>query len=238
MIDQEALAALADELRLRDAYLFGSAAFAAASGIDARAADLDLQAAGGAEMERDLLHAIEKGPFSLCSGPSDYWIYYDDQVRLFEVEYNGTLLDINLMDTTVRPGHFSLEAVRWEIRSGRLEDPFGVKTWRLGDPVQLVTSVDADNPLLMLSRMIKLANKYGLSLFASNGLGAVSRELTMRARSWHSDDDFHGRQAQATLTRIVQNVLSTPQCSSTLRSEIAELGIANILEPAAEASQV
>lgn len=169
---------------------------------------------------------------SLLSGPRDYWIFFNEPVRLFEVQFGDQLLDLNLMDVAVRPGHFSLETVRWRIEDRQLEDPHSALDWTPGEPVTLVTAIDSDNPLRMLVRLVRLANKHGLSLWDDHGLREVAIGLKTRSEKWDSNDEFHGLRARDSFVRHMAEIVSNPATASSLLLEIRELRLFEITAPA------
>lgn len=215
-----------ERIGLTDAFLFGGAAFDWTAGDAEASDDVDLQGEGGAEAEAAFLAAVERdGGATLLSGPRDYRIFHDEPVRLFEVSVDGVMLDVNLMDTTVRPGHFSIETVRWSIPSRHLEDPHNALVE--GHRPHLVTAPGSDNPVRMLSRLIRLARKYSVTL-TSAPLRDTALELRRRAEEWAPADDFHGKDAWASYDRLIARVTQDADRNSGLLDELRALELVDL----------
>lgn len=58
-----------------------------------------------------------------------------------------------------------------------------------------MTAIDDENPVLFLSRLLKLSAKYDLDLAADSYLSGLTSQIAVLAAAWAPDDDFHGRYA-------------------------------------------
>lgn len=231
----EWLGQVIDRIGLEDALLFGGAAFDWSSGTRTIPDDVDLQAGGGETVERRFLDSVDRDKGAvLLSGPRDYWIFHHEHVRLFEVRVDGVMLDINLMDTRVRPGHFSIETVRWGIAERQLEDPHSALAE--GHRPHLVTAVDSDNPIRMLARMIRLARKYSIPLLEPP-LFDVALDLRDRAMRWESRQEFHSRDAWESYARLIARILRDSPEGDALRAELGALDLIGLRERAGRLGQ-
>ncbi len=229
-----------DEIVMRiglgETYLFGGSAFDWSSQCPGLSDDVDLQAAGGPAAADRLLRCVERDPGAvLLSGPRDFWIFHTVPVQLFVVRIDGVMLDINLMDTTVRPGHFSVETVRWRIADRTVEDPNSA----IGDTrrARLVTGLDSDNPIRILTRLIRLSKKYSLLLNDHPQLLSTALALRERVENWRPESRFHGEEAWDVYEQTMNHIFSTPPERSALRRELAGLGFADLQEQCRESAR-
>jgi hypothetical protein len=153
--------------------------------------DIDVAIRGGAA-DAHACHAR----LSACGPPTPvrpYWVHLTRPVSTFDVPWKDRILDISFMDHTPQ-AHFDVETVIWRFPELTYSDPHQV-TRRSITGVRLVTSLDADNPVLLLNRILKLSAKYRIDMAADPYLRAVVGELVARAACWAPDDVFHGHYA-------------------------------------------
>ncbi len=133
----------------------------------------------------------------------DYWIRMTEPVIMFDVRWRGMTVDVNFLDDFGKIGHFDVECVRWEHPAGTFIDPYGVTGRKETHSFSLVSSMDSENPVLLLNRLVKLSAKYDVDYTQVDELAHLASQLVAAATSWSSDDRFHGAQADAAHARAL-----------------------------------
>lgn len=133
----------------------------------------------------------------------DYWIRMTEPVIMFDVRWRGMTVDVNFLDDVGKIGHFDVECVRWEHPAGTFIDPYGVTGRKETDSFSLVRSMDGENPILLLNRLVKLSAKYDVDYTQVDELAHLAGRLVAAAAAWSSDDRFHGTQADAAHARAL-----------------------------------
>lgn len=188
----------ADHLRL-----FGGAALDLLTDPASACHDLDIALPRrGITADQCLADLAARPEIEVLGHPRPYWIRFSVPVLMVSARWRHHLLDLNFLDDVHGIGHFDIEQVYWDYPSQTITDPHRAST-RPVTAFHLVTSVDDDNPILLLNRIAKLSAKYDVPFWLSRHLRAVVGELVRRARAWASPDHFHGAEAHEAHLRAV-----------------------------------
>ncbi|SRR6266508_3662014 len=189
-------------LQVPELEVFGGAALDLLADPSCRIRDLDIAARGDRHTADEVAKRLADAPdVGRITPVRDYWVHYRQPVFMFDVAWRHIVLDINFMDHTPQ-AHFDVDAVVWYWPRMTWDDPYAV-VCRPVNAVRLTTALDADNPILLLNRIIKLAAKYDLDIAAAQRRSPVVPALLARAAHWVSTDQFHGRQAHDAHLRAV-----------------------------------
>ncbi|WP_141746835.1 hypothetical protein [Streptomyces agglomeratus] len=155
----------------------------------------------------------------------DYWIRMTEPVIMFDVRWRGMTLDINFLDDCGKIGHFDVECVRWEHPAGTFVDPYGVTERKETRSFSLVSSIDAENPVLLLNRLVKLSAKYDVDYTQAGELAHLAGELVKAASAWNSDDGFHGMQAEAAHARALATSVQRARAGRAFLQVLLDSGV-------------
>lgn len=197
------LSDLADLLDMPKFVLYGGAARDLLSASPGSPKDVDV-AAGPLSHAAGCRERLLEHPDVQEVGPArDYLIRMTEPVIMFDVRWRGMTVDVNFLDDLGKIGHFDVECVRWEHPAGTFVDPYRVVGRQTTDSFALVSPMDAENPVLLLNRLVKLSAKYDVDYTQVGALAQLARELVEAAAEWNSADDFHGTQADAAHARAI-----------------------------------
>lgn len=162
----------------------------------------------------------------------DYWIRMTEPVIMFDVRWRGMTLDVNFLDDFGKIGHFDVECVRWEYPAGMVVDPYGVTDRQETDSFSLVSPMDAENPILLLNRLVKLSAKYEVDYTQVPELAYLTGELVEAAAVWKSEDDFHGAQADAAHARALATSVQRARDGRAFLQTCLDSGVIACRKPA------
>jgi hypothetical protein len=191
---QDLMSRIAALLPAEELVVFGGAAHAMLTPGSPADGDIDIAVLGTPGDARACHGRLAADPG--CGQPTPvrpYWVHLTRPLATFDVPWSGTVLDISFMDHWPQ-AHFDIETISIHYPSMAVSDPWRVLGHRVAT-IRLVTSVSDENPVLLLTRILKLSAKYGLDLAADDYLAALTRQVAGLAAAWASVDDFHGRYA-------------------------------------------
>jgi hypothetical protein len=181
-------------LPAREIVIFGGAAHAMLAPDSPASGDIDVAVRGTAQDARACRERLAASTSCGCPTPvRPYWVHLTRPLATFDVPWSGTVLDISFMDHWPQ-AHFDIETVTIHWPSMEVSDPWRVLQ-RPVTTIRLVTSLSDENPVLLLSRIFKLAAKYGLDLATDTHLADLAGKAAALAAAWAPSDDFHGRYA-------------------------------------------
>ena len=215
---------IADFLQVRSFEVFGGAARDMLADPRRPIPDIDIATRGGTEDALACHARLASAP--TCGTPTPvrpYWVHRTRPVTTFDVPWGNRVLDVSFMDHTPQ-AHFDVETVIWRFPELTYTDPYQVTRHTI-TTVRLVTSIDADNPLLMLNRILKLSAKYHLDMAADPYLRPLIGRLATRAAGWAPEDDFHGRYAHDAHLRHFHGAIRRASDPAAFIRSCAEAGL-------------
>ena len=101
-------------------------------------------------------------------------------------------LDIAFVKNLSILGHFNWESIFWHFPSGKIYDPYnGINDLKTGKLI-LIDSLDDENPLMLMSRFVKLSARFNLDFCEDKKLFQLVMGIKKRIQKWNSDHFFHG----------------------------------------------
>lgn len=197
---------IADAVRRDEVHLFGGAALDLILDPSAPCHDLDVAVTVSEPLDESAQRLRSFPEFSWVGELRRYWIRLDQPVVMVDVCWGDHRLDVNFVNHLGGIGHFDVEQVRWSYPDHRLIDPW-VVSGRPVENLRLTTAPDADNPLLLLNRLLKLSAKYQVEFWRREHLRNLVADLVERSRSWLATDPFHGPQAHAAHARSIASAV-------------------------------
>ena len=187
--------------------IFGGAAYAMLTPGSPASGDIDVAVRGTPQDARACRERLAAS--AGCGRPTPvrpYWVHLTRRLATFDVPWSGTVLDISFMDHWPQ-AHFDIETVTIHWPSMEVSDPWQVLQ-RPVTTIRLVTSLSDENPVLLLSRLLKLSAKYGLDLATDTYPADLVGKTASLAAAWAPDDDFHGRYAHEAHQRHFHGAVS------------------------------
>lgn len=223
---------LAAELCIDSYVLFGGAALDSYLQPEGCLRDVDI-AICGTEQTNRIVANLEACNYTLLTHNRKYFVNKTDEVVIILADKGDLHLDINFLEKFSSIGQYDLESLKCSYPGMVYYDRYAVLSALGARTATLIRPMDQENPYLLLSRLLVLSAKYGLSL-AEN---PVHREYISRLNTlisgWHYGNSYHDEEVPAGhYSAVLRSILRAADrqsfaldlaASGSLRQTIPEL---------------